>query len=75
MSWLLIFLLLFGFGCAIGAAYALIRYGIPTFVWCIGQIIGLFKDSCNSIREGWREGGERIKQIEAARQARQARRQ
>ncbi|NHM25464.1 hypothetical protein G7K71_08645 [Desulfofundulus sp. TPOSR] len=68
MSWLLIFLLLFGFGCAIGAAYALIRYGIPTFVWCIGQI-------CAGIREGWREGGERIKQIEAARQARQARRQ
>jgi hypothetical protein len=72
MSWLGIFLLLFGFGCFLGLVYGLIRFGIPTIVWGIGQVATGIREG---IREGLRDGDERIRKLEAARQARQANRQ
>jgi fatty acid desaturase len=55
MSWLGIFLLLFGFGCFLGMLYALIFHGIPLFVRAIQAIFA-------GAREGWHEGGELSKQ-------------
>lgn len=53
MFWTLLIILgvLFGIGCFLGAAYATIRYGIPTVIWGIGQVFLGFRDAWVGSRE------------------------
>lgn len=54
-TFLIVALILFGIGCCIGAAYGIIRYGIPTIV---GGTVGMFQ----AVAQGWREGDREFKE-------------
>jgi hypothetical protein len=62
MEFLVIFLMLFGFGCILGAIYGFVKVGIPTLVWGVGQLIEGVREG---VREGWRQAKEDVAQERA----------
>jgi len=57
MTWLMVFLVLFGIGCFLGIIVGFMR-GTPL-------VISGVKEAVSGIKEGWRKGSEDARRIEA----------